>query len=203
MRATWIVAVVCLVLLGGAWVASRLLLNDVPVPVLPPPSALPVVAAPVDPPMKNAVVRSPALARLREPGVVAPQVGQALPQQVGSTERPAVAEGSAPSLPADEAPSPFQGASAELDYAEGLLGESVPNKERLASAHDVFKRCVEQEPLNQRCHRALVVARDKLGLRSDQSIVGKTVDPSAERKTLPPSSRDEDLSRIRPAALLK
>lgn len=206
MRTPWLVAIVCAVVLGGAWVASRLLLSDVPLPPPPPQttSTQPVAAAPVDPPM-NAAVLPRALARQRELGTLAPAVGQPEPaaQPVAKTPPPAPSE---PLEPADFAPSPFQGASAELDYAEGLLGEAPPSNERLVSAFEVFKRCVELEPANQRCHRGLALARSMLGLTSEQSVAGKTLGGGAkleERKPEQPNARSEELSRMRPAAPLK
>ena len=200
MRATWILVIGCGLVLGGAWVASRLLLSDVPVPPAPTTPAKPVVAAPVDPPM-NAAVLPPALARQREPGMVLPAVGQpgTAPQPVAKPPPPAPGESFGP---ADVAESPFQGRFEELDYAEGILGETTPAQERLVSALEVFKRCIEQEAANQRCHRGLVLARNKLGLTSDQSVAQKT-GIEGEKKPAQPNDRSEELNRMRPPAQLK
>ena len=190
----------CGLVLGGAFVASRLLLSDVPVPPAPPTTTTtPVVVtpAPVDPPM-NAVVLPPALARQREPGMVLPAIRPPeATAQPGATPTPAE-----PVVPADVAESPFQGRSEELDYAEGILGEATPSRERLVSAFEVFKRCVEQEAASQRCHRGLVLARSRLGLTSDQSVAGKT-GIEGEKKPGQPSERAEELNRMRPPAQLK
>ncbi len=199
MRMTWTLAVVCVLVLGGAWFASRALLDDVPTPAAPAPSSVKPVAAPqVDPPMKAAVL-PPELAPQREPGT-APVVAQP-----GST--PVVAKVQPPAAPEDLGPaegaaSPFQGASAELDYAEGILGEATPTQERLQSALGVFKRCVEQEPENLRCHRALALARSKLGLVPDQSVTGK-ISQGSDREVPGPSLQRDRLNQMRPPARLR
>ena len=197
-------AAVCFLLLGGAWALSRLLLSDVPVP---PGASLPspVVTSPVDPPMNAPRLLPPALARQRDPGIVLPSPAVPAPRPP-SPERPQLAETKpAAVVPSDDAQSPFEGASEELDYAEGILGEGTPSKERLESAHDVFKRCVDQAPSNQRCHRALALARMKLGLKSDQSVVTRTSESvgKIEERRPEPSPQAEKMSQIRQPAQLK
>ena len=90
---------------------------------------------------------------------------------------------------AEVAPSPFQGDSKELDYAEALLAEANPGLERLVSAHAVLDRCVAQEPANQRCLKALAIAQSRLGGRA-----------ASERKPAAPTLK-EPMPLIRPASV--
>ena len=55
--------------------------------------------------------------------------------------------------PDDEGP--WAAHSRELNYADGLLKEEPPVRERVLSAHDVFERCLSEEPDNERCQSGL------------------------------------------------
>jgi len=143
-------------------------------------------------------VLPPALARKTEPGLVPPAVGQPGSTPTAMTHPPGAPEDLGPAEPAL---SPFQGASEELDYAEGILGETAPTRERLESSLGVFKRCVDQEPGNQRCYRGLSLARELLGLKLEQPVAGKN--DKLDERPLAPSNRGERLNQMRLPAPLK
>lgn len=160
MRSTVVLLVGCLVMLLGAYFASRLLVSDVPAQVntaAAPKIVEPVTLSPLpsDTPARRlapeAVIRDPSSGSIAP---VAPRV---------PTSYPRLAEGNSPTP--EVAESPFQGDSKELDYAEALLAEPEPSLERLVSAHAVLSRCVEQEPNNKRCQNALSIALTRLGGR--------------------------------------
>jgi hypothetical protein len=163
MRSPGILVVVCAVVLVGAYFASRMLVNDVPAPN---PNVVTVVTPPQDAvqpaePMQVAPVagRPPVNLEEAHKAMLAPRQG---PLQAVNVQQP---------LPravepvADVAPSPFQGESKELDYAEQLLAETNPPLERLQSAHQVLERCLAQEPDNKRCRAAMTVAQNRLGAK--------------------------------------
>lgn len=163
MRSPGILVVACIVVLAGAYFASRMLVNDVPAPN---PNVLTVVT-----PAQDAV--QPAQQVLPTAGrpsvnleeaqraMLAPRQG---PLQALNVQQP-MAHAVEPQ-PAEVAASPFQGESKELDYAEALLAETNPPLERLQSAHQVLSRCLAQEPDNKRCLAAMTTAQNRLGAKA-------------------------------------
>ena len=163
MRSPLILLVACVLVLAGAFFASRTLVSDVPAPVVVTPTTLtPADEGQPGPPLalpstgRQAVNREEA-----EAAMLAPRQGPLQP--VNAAPVMPRMEPNAPPPPADVAPSPFTGESKELDYAEGLLTERNPGLDRLQSAHQVFSRCVEQEPGNERCRVGLSAAQRLLG----------------------------------------
>ena len=95
--------------------------------------------------------------------------------------------------PIDEvAPSPFQGESKELDYAETILKDLDATNERLQSAHDVLARCIQQEPDNKRCEDDLLAVNTRLFPR-----------PTTELKPKPPTLQVQPPNQVRPASQLR
>ena len=158
MRTTLMVLVGCALLLLGAYFASRSLVSDVPTPVSA--AASPEVVRPMaitDP--------APNPKRMEEEApIVGARQGPLTPGTAPFSPRLAQADAQPPV--AEVAPSPFQGESKELDYAEALVAEPNLDLERLVSARTVLSRCVDQEPNNQRCLSALAVAQSRLGGRT-------------------------------------
>ena len=165
MRSPVILIVACVLLLAGAFFASRTLVNDVPAPMVVTPAALiPVEAAPPAMALMPSPTRQVVKREEAEAAMLAPRRG--LLQQVNAAPVMPRMEPNAPPPPADLAASPFTGESKELDYAEGMMAEMNPGLERLQSAHQVFSRCVEQEPENERCKVGLAASQQRLGGRA-------------------------------------
>lgn len=176
----------CVMVLLGAWMASRALSADVTVDAAATPA--PSMPAPVANAPSNPVavrdVPSPALPPpqqpVAQPTVVAPTPQPPTPPglKVDSQRMTELAQGVLPGQrpavepdPSDEAPSPFTATeSPELDYAEKLLAELDGGVERLKSARDVFARCVEAAPALQRCQDGLAAAQLRLGPEENGTI---------------------------------
>ena len=164
MRSPAILIVVCVVVLAGAYFASRMLVNDVPeqnpnvlTVVSPPPDAVqPATIPTVGRPAPN---REEAQRAMLGPRGPLTPVQAVMPHAVDPTTTGQTAQ----VPPLGVAPSPYQGDSKELDYAESLLAETNPPVERLQSAHQVLSRCLDAEPENQRCKAAMVTAQRLLG----------------------------------------
>jgi hypothetical protein len=62
----------------------------------------------------------------------------------------------------EEEPNPFVGESRELDYADRLMWEADGGVERLTSAREVYKRCLDALPDSQRCKDGLEAVQLKL-----------------------------------------
>lgn len=161
MRTSVILGVGSVLVLLGAYFASKLLVSDVAAPVVttvvsPLPAVVPqpVIPRAAEPETRTAPAPEAPLAQRPAPPL------DALPVAHPGDQR--LPEPNPEPLPADVATSPFQGDSKELDYAESLLAEADPGLDRLRSAQEVFKRCVQQEPDNQRCQNGLGAARQRL-----------------------------------------
>lgn len=188
MRTSVILGVGSVLVLAGAYFASKLLVGDVAPPpvasvVSPPPDVMqPVFAPPPQRPQSATREQLEAAMAARRQGAL---------QTVNANPNPGfprLADPNPAPAAADPAPSPFQGVSKELDYAELLLAEPNPDPERLRSAHDVLARCVEQEPTNQRCQAGLALAKTRL------------FPPAAtERKPPNPTLQTEPPHLLRPA----
>lgn len=120
----------------------------------PPDAPPPRMAAPALQPAAPAVVETaqvapppsePARGNVMPPPPVAPPVGASTPN-----DEPLIA------------PSPFQGESKELDYADNLLAKKNRTLEEVRSANDVFHRCVQLEPENVRCSESLARSQQDL-----------------------------------------
>ncbi|MFO0594112.1 MAG: hypothetical protein U0228_02375 [Myxococcaceae bacterium] len=156
MRQSVILIGVCVLVLLGAWLGSRALLagEEVVPPVAP---VTPVVVAPTPAVVPAVVPPEP----VREVAAVAAEVidaGVAAAVVVPGPERPA---NPLTPLP-DDATNPYRGESAELDYADSLLFENDGGIERLISARDVYRRCLEMEPELQRCKDGLEAAQMRI-----------------------------------------
>ena len=185
MRNPLIVIVACVLVLAGAWFTSQMLVSDVPAPAVTTPST-PTTLVPASPePSPSPPPPVPEAAMAAKLG---PRQGPLQPVDPVPSAPPHAVE--AAPAPAELAPSPFQGDSKELDYAEALLAEPNPGLERLQSAHQVLSRCVQQEPTNQRCLDALARAQSRLGAK-------------AAMKRQPELLRIDPPQRMRPAAQLK
>lgn len=157
MRAPLIVLVACALLLAGAYFVSRTLAGEpADVPALAP--AIGAMVLTPEPAPAMAVRPSsprPAPNRQQLEAAMAAPVQQPLqlhnPPAVDPT-----------TIAADTAPSPYQGESKELDYAEALIQEPNAASARLLSAHHVFGRCVLQEPENKRCQAGLATTQRRL-----------------------------------------
>jgi hypothetical protein len=163
MRSPAILIVVCVVVLAGAYFASRMLVND---GVEQNPNVLTVVSAPPDavqPATISNVGRPSPNREEAQRAMLGPRPGPLTPVQpvMPHAVDPTTTGGQVP--PLGVAPSPYQGDSKELDYAESLLAETNPPVERLQSAHQVLSRCLDAEPENQRCKAAMVTAQRLLG----------------------------------------
>ncbi|MDP1826859.1 MAG: hypothetical protein Q8L48_26540 [Archangium sp.] len=185
MRTSVIVVGGCVVVLGGAYFASRVLVSDVPQPVvqtvvLPAEAMAPPIAAPPPP-----VAARPGVNRGEaEAAMLAPRNGP-LQQVNAAPVYPRLATANADP---EVAESPFQGNSKELDYVETLLAEPDADLERVRSAHEVLTRCLEQEPANQRCAAAMELAKTRLGARD-----------ASQRKAQLPTLRVEPPNVVKPA----
>lgn len=167
MKSPAILIVVCVAVLAGAYFASRLLVSDVPAPN---PNVVTVTTPPQDAVQPAAVLpsagRPPGDLEEAQRAMLAPRQG---PLQAVNVQQPmahAVDPSTGAPPVADVAPSPFQGESKELDYAEQLLAETNPPLERLQSAHQVLARCLAQEPDNKRCLAAMTLAQTRLGAKA-------------------------------------
>ncbi len=164
MRSPLILVVACVMVLAGAIFASRTLVNDVPAP--PPVVVTPTTLAPASEGQPGTALLPsaprPAVNRA-EVEAAMHAMPQGAMQPVNSPQVLPRMEPNAPPPVAEVAPSPFSGESKELDYAEGLMAEANPGLDRLQSAHQVFSRCVEQEPANERCKAGLAAAQQRLG----------------------------------------
>lgn len=148
---TIVLAAVCLTLLAGAWIASRVLTSDVSAPptLMPVSPRPPAVAAPVrvEPPAPSAIVAQ-------------------LPEPARAQAPPA-----SPSLaPAPDARPPE--ADPESDYADEN-SPAVAEEWRAAfgpkagiaewkHAVQVFQRCLVQAPGHQRCQQGLAAVQASL-----------------------------------------
>ncbi|HEY0883323.1 MAG TPA: hypothetical protein VGD87_17435 [Archangium sp.] len=155
-----VVAVACLLVLGGAWFASRSLTSEesvTPAPSAPPPpsSAVPNMRVPMPAGMER---RRDAMVRPPEP----PAAVEAPSPSSSPSAPPKSVEEAKPSLPVEEAESPFIGASRELAYAEEILRDRSSDATKLKSAWDVLNRCLEQEPTNERCQDDLDTAKRRM-----------------------------------------
>lgn len=179
MRTSVILVVGCAVVLGAAYFASRVLVSEVPQPVVQ--TVVTVPPAGLQPIEPSTPAASPNPNRQEaEAAMLAPRTG---PLQQVNKELPHLVPGNVPPQPdPDVAASPFQGQSKELDYVETLLAEPDADLERVRSAHDVLTRCLEQEPANQRCKAAMMLAKTRLGAR--EASQEKTQVPTL--KTAPP-----------------
>jgi hypothetical protein len=186
MRSPAILIVVCVVVLAGAYFASRMLVNDVPeqnpnvlTVVSPPPDAVQPAAIPnVGRPTPNREEAQRAMLGPRA-GPLTPVV-PVMPHAVDPTTTGGIPQ-------ADVAASPFQGDSKELEYAEALLAETNPSVERLQSAHQVLSRCLDQEPENKRCQTAMANAQRLLGPKaaSERPAALPTLQSPAPQVPLP------------------
>lgn len=168
----------CVVLLGGAWFISRSLVDE------PVPAASPVPAGEVDVVRPTALELAPPPPPQRLSGekleaVINSQV--AAPMQPDLKPLPTMKE--APP-PVDVAPSPFQGESRELDYAEELILEPVRDEARLLSALEVMKRCLDQEPQNARCQEGL----KRVQLRLYPPAASELPPPAPTLQVVPPNT---------------
>lgn len=164
------VAVACALILFGAGYWSRSLVNDVPTPtvILPSPSLapLPPVATPPAfipaprPPAPTPPPQAVAPAPTPSPSTGEPQLR---PDDPMANKQPVQAPAlKVPDEYQEDPNSPYAGKSRELEYAELLLHERKLDAVRLRSAHDVFQRCVQQEPDNERCQDDLALAAQQL-----------------------------------------
>lgn len=171
MRTSLILGMCCAAVLLGAYFASRLLVNDVPPAVVAAPAAGPIIIAPLGLQAVDAPVPSePATKRLEQ----APQRQVAIEPLNKPAGYPRLAD-NAPQPNADVAiaevaPSPFQGESKELDYAELMLAQPTVDLERLRSAQEVMARCLEQEPGNKRCLDGLALAKARLAVKGPLQV---------------------------------
>lgn len=164
MRKSLALLVGCALVLGGAYFASKTLVSEVPTPA--PVGVATVVSPPPD--VNTPAVLAPAQRydpdrEAQQAALRAPRQGPLQPVNAYPTPGdPRLAEANAPPPVADVTPSPYQGESKELDYAELLLTEPSSDPERLLSAYEVLSRCAEQEPNNQRCQEGLALAKSRL-----------------------------------------
>jgi len=130
--------------LGGAFVISRYLAQDISVP--PPAEQTPTRITPVSEPQP---IRPP-------------------PPPVAEAPKPAIA---APApAPNVEVLSPFDGDSRELDYAEKLLDSPREDVNALRSAANVFETCLSQDPKHARCRAGLQRAKERLQTRGEELV---------------------------------
>jgi len=180
MRTSVILIVVCAALLLGAWGLSRALLTDVG----PPPSSTSELqAAPRVEPRPAAA--EPVFARPTPNLELRRDLPVAMPEPARRDLAPAPVVVVAPPAPVgagdaepDEAPDPYLGASAELDYAENLVADPSANRERLHSARDAFTRCLELHPTHERCIAGLTVANNRLRLSNPQKLMKNELKPA-------------------------
>lgn len=138
MRTFLLLASGCALVLGLAFLLSHLLTE--PVSISEAPSS------------GEAIAEKPPVPTLPS---TAPQANTETPLPEASAEQiePQVAE--APS-------SVFLGSSRELDYAEELLASPNADTDKLKSATDVFRICLQQEPGHARCQDNLRRAKERL-----------------------------------------
>ncbi|MGV3619529.1 MAG: hypothetical protein ACO1OB_01860 [Archangium sp.] len=156
MKAGLFVGIGCGAILGAAvWFAA----SD-PDPVVPSvanPTPTPI-AAPSRPVVRDAIPdpipERPTVAAPVQQVVTpdAPRAVVAAPPPPMNSPAPVVADEMPPELR-------FKGQSRELDYADNLIGKANPTLEEVRSANDVFARCVEVDPENQRCNESLERSR--------------------------------------------
>lgn len=164
MRTSVILVVGCCVVLGGAFLASRMLVSEVPVP---PPAQVGVLTMIAPPPEVSAQPPPPASAptspsdRAAHEAMLAPHQGLLQPVNP-APGYPRMVEAPVAAPPSDVATSPYKGESKELDYAELLLTDPTPDPEKVKSAYEVMSRCADQEPDNQRCQEGLALAKKLL-----------------------------------------
>lgn len=166
MRSPVILIVACVVVLAGAYVASRLLVNDVPAPSA---NAVTVVSGPqdaVEPAVLPTAGRAPLNREEAQRAMLGPRQGPLAPVNVQQPMARAVDPSTNAAPEVEVAASPFQGDSKELDYTEALLAETNPPLERLQSAHQVLSRCLALEPDNKRCQAAMTIAQNRLGAKA-------------------------------------
>lgn len=179
MKAGLLVGVGCGAILGAAvWFA---LADGEPVvsPVTELPPTPTAVAAPPRPMVRQDLV----------PSAPTPMPTEKLPEPVAVDARPAVPPPpsgtiAAPPPPVDVPEDPpalrFKGESRELDYADNLLGKKNPTLDEVRSANNVFARCVEVDPENERCTESLersrlVLSEMSRARRGDPSLTGARV----------------------------
>lgn len=144
-----------LLLLGGAFIASRVMLADVTVPPVPPPVAAPIAVAPAPP----------------TPVAVAPPVAMPPPLP---TDVPVAAPPEPPPAVPTLTTTPV---NIDSDYA---LEDSPKVEEawKLAKSKDpaawrtaekLFKRCLVQVPDNQRCQSGLAAVQGQLSIGRQDS----------------------------------
>ena len=155
MKQSVILVVACAVVLGGAWFASRALSEVPEVTASPPTNAAPPPTTPhfAARPLEQPTARPLDKAAAIDAVIKARQEHSLTP--VANAPPPA-------EPPADVAESPWLGVSRELDYADSLLYEQDAGIERLISARDVYRRCVEDMPELQRCKDNLAIAEERL-----------------------------------------
>lgn len=164
-RTTSLVIAISLLLLGGAFLASRALTAE----VAPPASA---EVAP-----RLAVVASPPLG---EPPRPAPLPAAPLPVVPSA---PPLAPRPVPPPPPPPGESESEAAAeitALVDQSWGLLKDLRSGPANWHRAERGFRRCLSQAPDDERCKAGLAAASERLGPR--------TVSPSVRR---PPSSDEE------------
>lgn len=190
MKQSVILISACVAVLAGAWFASRALTTDLPPPPAPPLNepvamkALPVLQAP--PPQQARPKLDPQFLgqQMKNPEYREPVPAQPAQKPVGIIE------------PVDEAENPFVGEeSRELDYADRLMWETDGGLDRVASARDVYKRCLEAAPDLQRCKDGLAAAEARIN-------VPRVVEtPPPTQPTLDPSQTRPDLPLARPRVM--
>jgi len=146
-----VLAVVCVVVLGGAWVASRALTSDVSAPVTvqvpAAPGPQPVVApVRVEPPVPGPVAQLPEPARAQpqpEPPGVAPPLE---PKPAEADPDSDYADENSP-LVQEEWRAAFGPRAGVAEWTHGVK---------------VFERCLVQAPGNQRCQQGLAALQAQL-----------------------------------------
>lgn len=147
-RPTALVLAISLLLLGGAWLLSRALTSDVPVPA---------VALTPGPPE-----------RTFEPGVAPPPLPPVLAREAVTSPppEPEPLRAAPPTPPPPETPSPEQ---VELDglVAQGLLQlkDEQGGPANWRRAEKLFIRCLTLSPEDERCREGVHQARLRLGPR--------------------------------------
>lgn len=171
-----VVAIASGVVLGAAVLASRALLSEPslpPAPPTPPPPTAVVDARPTPPP----IAPSPPPAPVAQPAPGSPLPPPA-PVAVAPTPSAPLPAGAPP--PTEPQPDDVDGAwsknSRELAYAEALLAEEPPVRDRVISAHGVFERCLGEQPDNERCID---------GLRRANALIRPTI-PKGLKQNLKP-----------------
>lgn len=186
MKKSGVVIAACVVVLLGAWVASRALSGDVTPAAVSNPNIQTVnINQVIEPELPRPISAQPTPKFDREKVLeLAQNPGQVRPFARNPQPEPAEA-------PVEEAENPFTAAvSPELDYADKLMWEADGGIERLTSARDVYARCVEAAPTLQRCKDGLAAATERLSPR-----------PRALAKPeQQPTLKGEDLRRVLPSS---